>query len=247
MASTPYSDINLPKLVTDPLYTSSQDQLNTLGTNLITGQGAPGAYSSIGQANSPAFQTMLNGMKGQIMQGSQEASAINGTGRSGTAVTASNNALNNVLPQLTYQDFLNSQSQQMQLLNTGIGVQSGVRGTAQDQQQFDSNFNQTLFNDQVGLASKMDAYKQQASAATGQAIGTGIQDAFAVGAAPFTGGASLAGLNLNFSGAPGGTGTPGFGQDFNSIISGLGSFNKSGSSDNNSDPTAMLAAMGGYM
>lgn len=174
MASTPYSDINLPKEVTDPLYTSSQSGLNTLGTNLLNGQPLPGIYSDLGQFDSPAFQAMLNSVKGQVMQGSQEASAINGTGRSGVATTASNNALNSVIPQLSYQDYLNAQQQQIGLLGTGINVESGVRGSAQSQQQFDSNYNQQLYQDQINQAFLQDAYKKANASQIGQAIGTGV-------------------------------------------------------------------------
>jgi len=171
MASTPFSNIALPTNVTDPLYTSSQSGLNTLGTNLISGNGAPGQYSDLGKPDSPAFQAMLNSVKGQIMQGSQESSAISGTGRSGVAQTASNNALNSVVPQLTYQDFLTSQSQQQNLLGAGIDIQQGVRGSAQGQQQFDSTFNQNLFQDQDLLAQQNNQFKQQAAAAQGQFYG----------------------------------------------------------------------------
>ena len=232
------ANIALPKEVTDPLYTSSQSQLNTLGTNLINGVPLTGNNASIGQANSPAFQTMLNGIKGQTMQGAQEASAINGTGRSGTAITASNQALNNVIPQLTYQDFLNAQNQQIGLFNTGVNVQGSVRSSAQNQQQFDSNFNQGLFTDQMNQAEYNNNFNQNTAAQQGQAIANIGQDALAVGAAPFTGGASLAGLNFG-GGGVGGAGTPSTGQNLSSIISALGSFggnNYSGTATNTNAP-----------
>lgn len=174
MASTPFSNIALPQEVTNPLYTSSQSALNNIGTNLLSGTPLPGAYADLGQPDSPAFQAMLNSVKGQIMQGSQESSAISGTGRSGVAQTASNNALNQVLPQLTYQDFLNSQQQQQSLLGAGISTEQGVGQSAQNQQQFDTNFNQTLFGDQDLLANQINQYKQQAAGSIGSAIGTGV-------------------------------------------------------------------------
>lgn len=170
MASTPYSDIPLPKEVTDPLYTSSQAGLNTLGSGLLTGN-IPDYYKSIGDFNSPQFQAMLNSVKGQIMQGSQESSAINGTGRSGVATTASNNSLNAVLPNLTYQDYLRAMQGRGALLGLGADVQTGVRGSAQNQQQYDSNFNQQIYQDQIQQAGLIDDYKKQASAAQGQMIG----------------------------------------------------------------------------
>lgn len=168
--STPYSDIALPKEVTDPLYTSSQSELNTLGSGLLEGN-IPDYYKSIGDFNSPQFQAMINSVKGQIMQGSQEASAINGTGRSGVAITASNNALSSILPQLTYQDFLRAVQGRGALLDTGLNVESGVRNSAQNQQQFDTNFNQTLYQDQIKQAGLIDDYKKQEAQAQGAFYG----------------------------------------------------------------------------
>ena len=171
MASTPYSNINLPKEVTDPLYTSSQASLDKLGSGLLTGD-VPDYYKSIGDFNSPQFQAMLNSVKGQVMQGSQEASAISGTGRSGVATTASNNALNSIIPQLSYQDYTRALAGRGALLDTGINIEQGVRQSAQNQQQFDTNFNQTLFNDQTGLAQLIDNYKKQAAQAQGSFYGS---------------------------------------------------------------------------
>jgi hypothetical protein len=168
--STPYSDIPLPKFVTDPLYTSSQDQLDKLGTGLLKGD-VPDYYKSIGDFNSPQFQAMLNSVKGQIMQGSQEASAIQGTGRSGVATTASNNALNSVIPQLSYQDYVRAMNGRGALLDTGINVEGGVRASAQQQGLNESLFNQDLFNDQIHLAGLNDSYKKEAAAAEGAFYG----------------------------------------------------------------------------
>lgn len=240
MASTPYSDIALPKEVTDPLYTSSQAGLNTLGTELTTGQDIPDYYKSIGDFNSPQFQAMLNSVKGQVMQGSQESSAINGTARSGVATTASNNALNSVIPQLTYADYTRALQGRGALLDTGINVQGGVRQSAQNQQQFDTNFNQTLFNDKVGLASAMDSWKKQAAAAQGQQIGNTISG--------FTNG-GLFGAASGYFGGPtdtssfgGGGGTGGI-QGLSSLFSSLGS--QGGIQTGGNSLTSSLGSFGG--
>lgn len=174
MASTPFSNLTLPQFNVDPNYTSAQDQLSGLGSTLLSGGQLPGNLSSIGEADSPAFQAMLNSVKGQIMQGSQESSAINGTARSGVATTASNNALDSVVPSLTYQDFLNAQSQQVGLLNTGVGVEQGVRSSGQQQQEDQFNAAQSIFGDQATQAQLINSFKTAASGAIGGAIGTGI-------------------------------------------------------------------------
>lgn len=219
MASTPYSNINLPQNVTDPLYTSSQSSLDKLGSGLLNGD-VPDYYKSIGDFNSPQFQAMLNSVKGQIMQGSQEASAINGTGRSGVATTASNNALNSVLPNLSYQDYLRAIQGRGALLDTGINVESGVRQSAQNQQQFDSQFNQTLFGDQTSLASFIDQYKKQSAGAIGGAIGNTVGLGASVGLAPFTGGASLAGVP-GFAAGLSGAGSSSDANGISSLLSSL--------------------------
>lgn len=264
--STPYSDIALPQFVTDPLYTSSQGQLDKLGSGLISGEGIPDYYKGIGDFNSPQFQAMLNSVKGQVMQGSQEASAIQGTGRSGVATTASNNALNQVLPQLTYQDYLRAMQGRGALLDTGINVESGVRGSAQQQGMNETNFNQTLFNDKMGLASAMDSYKKSAAGAEGGMFGTigggilgGIAGSFAgmplqgaalgagLGSSAFGGGSGSGNISsfLDMIGKIPGVTTTNSGVNTELQDSSLGSF-KSLSSLNSSNPAVSNILNGGF-
>lgn len=240
MASTPYSDLKLPEFNVDPNYTASQDQLSKLGTTLLNGGALPGNLSSIGEADSPAFQAMLNSVKGQIMQGSQEASAINGTGRSGVALTASNNALNSVVPQLTYQDFLNAQNQQIGLLNTGVGVEQGVRSSGQTQQEDQFNAQQSIFGDQALQAQLEDAFKTKSAGAIGSAIGTGVG---ALGGFLLGGPAgALAGAGIGGSlggGLDGGSGNTNSSSSLSALLSSLGKIGggSSGASYGISDPT----------
>lgn len=256
LKSTPYSDIPLPKFVTDPLYTSSQGELDKLGTGLINGD-IPDYYKSIGDFNSPQFQAMLNSVKGQVMQGSQEASAINGTGRSGVAVTASNNSLNSILPQLSYQDYTRALAGRGALLDTGINTEAGVRSSAQTQGLNESNFNQQLWEDQMKQAGMIDAYKKDASAAEGafygnigslvfgQDVGSLVSGGFnsANGVSPAAangGGSSAAGLSSLFSSLSNmnsGSQNRG-GASYGNSDPGLGSF-KSLSSLNSSNPDVM--------
>lgn len=258
---TPYSDIALPKFVTDPLYTSSQSGLNELGTGLIEGN-IPDYYKPIGDFNSPQFQAMLNSVKGQVMQQSQEANAIAGTGRSGVGITASNNALNQILPQLSYADYTRALQGRGALLETGINTQQGVRESARQHGMDETNFNQTLFQDQTGLAGLIDAYKKDASSSIGKTFGTigggllGGVAGFALGgpAGAFTGAQFGAGLGNS---AFGGGDSSGLSQLFSSLGSignrstpsasygisdpGLGSFKSLSSlSSSNPDVAALL-------
>lgn len=100
-----------------------------------------------------------------------ETAAAGGTARSGTATTATNDALSKILPSLNYQDYLNTTQNRIGLLNTGIGVESGVRSSGQEQQSQNNNFNQTIFEDQIQQQGLIDQYKKQAAAAQGQEIG----------------------------------------------------------------------------
>lgn len=226
--STPYSDIQLPKFVTDPLYTSSQGELDKLGTGLITGDGIPDYYKSIGDFNSPQFQAMLNSVKGQTMQASQEASAINGTGRSGVAVTASNNALNNILPHLTYADYTRAMAGRGALLDTGIDVKGGVRASAQQQGLNESNFNQMLFQDQMNLAGANDNWKKDAAASTGAFWGN---VGSLIGGQDF-GNLFSSGITAGAGGAPSSAWAGGSGSfsSLSSLFSSLGNLNLGGPS-----------------
>ena len=241
--STPFSDIALPEWVVDPMYTSSQEGLNKLGTGLSTGEGIPDYYKPIGDFNSPQFQAMIKSVTGQIMQGSQEASAIGGTGRSGVALAASNDALKTVIPQLTYQDYTRALEGRGALLTTGANIQSGVRGSAQQQGLNESLFNQTLFQDKMALAGANDQWKKDASGAMGSMFGNILGMGASVGLAPFTGGASLMGLpgfaSSAFGGSSGGSSNDD-GGGLSGLFKSLGSLNlggnRSGASFGISDP-----------
>lgn len=230
MASTPFSNLTLPQFNVDPNYTSAQDQLSGLGTTLLSGGQLPGNLSSIGEADSPAFQAMLNSVKGQIMQGSQEASAINGTARSGVATTASNNALNSVVPSLTYQDFLNSQNQQIGLLNTGVGVEQGVRSSGQAQQEDQFNAAQSIFGDQLTQAQLENDFKSQSAGAIGSAIGTGIGalGGFAIGGP--VGALAGAGIGGSLGGglSGGSSSSPNQASSLSTLLSSLGKIGTTG-------------------
>lgn len=237
MASTPYSDIALPKEVTDPLYTSSQSSLDKLGSGLLNGD-VPDYYKSIGDFDSPQFQAMLNSVKGQTMQGAQEASAISGTGRSGVAVTASNNALNSVIPQLTYADYLRAVQGRGNLLDTGINTEQGVRNSAQNQQQFDTGFNQTLYGDQINQASLIDSYKKQAAAAQGQQIGNTISG--------LTSGGILGGISGYFGGPTDSSSLSNANSGLSSFFSSLGNLNLGGQGSIPTGGNSIASSLGSF-
>lgn len=213
------ANIPIPQFQTDPNFTSSQNSLATLGQNVLSGN-LPAFYSSLGKSNSPQFQSMLTNVEGQTNQNSQAAEAASGTARSGVGEAASALALNNVIPGLSYQDFTNAQTQQEGLLNFGSGLTQDVAGNALTNQEQENTFSQQNFTDQLNQSEYNNTYNANAAAQKGQAIGSLFSAGADIGLAPFTGGATLAGLPgaLGSAGASNGNSS-----GFASLISSLGS------------------------
>lgn len=169
--SNPYDSIKLPDFQVDSSYQKSQDTLSGLGENILQGN-IPDYYKPIGDFNSDAFKQLINNVSGQINQGVQESAAIGGTGRSGTATAASGAAMSNILPQLQYSDYTRALEGRGALLNTGIGVEQGVRSAGQAQEGMLNNFNLANFDNQMALTGKTDAWDQQYGQQKGSAIGS---------------------------------------------------------------------------
>lgn len=170
----------VPDFQVDPYYTSSQKDLDTLGTGILSGN-LPDYYKNIGQANSPAFQSMLDSIIGKTQQGVNESLAASGTLRSGVAQSATSDALKGIIPNLTYADFLNSQNQQIGLLNTGVGIKQNVNSNARTQESMVNNY---------GLAKTQMQYNfdQAASQQQGQLFATLLNGGLGAIAGGATGG-----------------------------------------------------------
>ena len=210
---SPYSGIQVPSFQPDTSYTGASNALSTLGTNILSGN-LPSFYSSLGKANSPAFQGMLANTIGQTNNASAQQAAASGTDRSGVAATAAAAGLSNVIPQMTYNDFLNSQSQQTGLLSMGSGLEQNVASMGLTNQEQVNNFAQSKFQEQMQQAAANEQYKQQNAGALGSAIGTGVG---AVGGG--IGGFMLGGPLGAYLGATAGAG---IGGGFGSSVSGGG-------------------------
>lgn len=236
------ANVAVPQFQVDPSYTQSQNTLSNLGEGILSGN-LPSYYSNIGQANSPAFQGMIKNITGQTQQAAQEQEAAAGTGRSGVGAAASAMALSNVIPGLNYQDFLNAQNQQVGLLNTGIGVEQGVRSAGQAQQGQVNQFGQNIFQDQMQQSEYNNTFNAAQAAQQGQMIGSIIQGGAGLALAPFTGGSSLGmtmsalgGSGSQFSdlikslniGGGGGNGVSGGGIGAGTIDANFGNFGGSG-------------------
>ena len=233
--SNAVANIPLPTFQTDQSYTDAQKQLADLGTGILSGN-LPSFYSSLGKANSPQFQALEANTIGQTNNASAQQSAASGTDRSGVAATAAAGNLANVLPQMQYSDYLNAQQQQAGLLNTGIGVESGVRAAGFGQEGAINSFNQQNFQDSMQQAQYNNGWNAQQASQQGQAWGSILGAGLDIGLAPFTGGTSLMGLP-GALGAGGGSGSSGMG------ASGLGALLSSLGQSNTVSPSSMASML----
>jgi hypothetical protein len=233
-------NLALPTFQTDPNFTSSQNSLATLGQQVLGGN-LQGMYSDLGKSDSPQFQAMVQNVTGQTQQAAQQQEAASGTGRSGVGAASSALALNNVIPGLNYQDLLNAQSQQGQLLTFGGQVTQDVAGNALTNQSQENNFAQQNFQNSLNMDEYNNAYSLMQGNATGQAIGTTIG---AIGGGLIGGPAgALAGAGLGSSL----TGGSGGGSGLSSLLSAMNTSNNSYAGSGITSNTApAVPGLGGY-
>ena len=179
---------NAPSYFTDPNYTASQNQLTSDANNLMpfasslmSGQGLPPAYSDLTQTNSPAFQQMLQRTTGNILGATQDQMASQGIGDSGVAASAAAGAVGNATSQLTWQDFLNSQSNQLQMMGLGTqaygmgaGITEQVGANALNNQNNQNTFNLTNAAEASGTQLQNIQLQNQSQQAFGQMLGSGV-------------------------------------------------------------------------
>ena len=165
---------NAPSYVTDPNYTQATNSLMPFASSLMSGQGLPPAYSDLTQTNSPAFQQMLSRTTGNILGATQDQMASQGIGDSGVAASAAAGAVGNATSQLTWQDFLNSQSNQMQMMSEGANIMGNVGNMALNNQGQVNTFNQANAAADVGVQGTNIGLQNQSDANWGSMIGSGI-------------------------------------------------------------------------
>lgn len=170
-----------PTFYNDPNVSNAENGLNSMtpfATSLMTGQGLPPAYSDLTQTNSPAFQQMLSRTTGNILGATEDQMAGQGIGDSGVAMSAAAGAVGNATSQLTWQDFLNSQSNQMNLMqqgeNLGLSINNDVGNMALNNQGQVNTFNQANAAASVGVQGTNIGLQNQADANWGSMIGSGI-------------------------------------------------------------------------
>ena len=169
----PQVQYNAPSYVTDPNYTSATQSLMPFASSLMSGQGLPPAYSDLTQTNSPAFQQMLQRTTGNVLGATQDQMASQGIGDSGVAASAAAGAVGNATSQLTWQDFLNSQSNQMQMMDLGVNTMGNIASLGLTNQTDQNQFNLNNAQFTAGIQGQNIALQNQNQANWGQMLGSG--------------------------------------------------------------------------
>ena len=213
--ASPAVTYNAPSFYNDPNYAASQNSLMPFASSLMSGQGLPSAYAGLITPNSPQFQQMLSRTTGNILGATQDQMAGQGIGDSGVAASAAAGAVGNATSQLTYQDFLNSQANQMNLMGMGSGIMENVGSMGLTNQGQTNQFNQTNAEESMAAQEFNAQMKQQQDqmwagmissgiGALGNIAGMGMLGGFGGGGGAAAGGMSGAsgGVNAGFMAQP---------------------------------------------
>ena len=163
-----------PSYYNDPNVSASENSLMPFASSLMSGQGLPSAYSGLITPNSPEFQAMLSRTTGNVLGATQSAMASQGIGNSGVALSAEAGAIGDVTSKLTWQDFLNSQANQMDLLKTGASIMGNVGNMALSNQGAVNQFNLDNAAADVGVQATNINNANQAQANWGSLMGSGL-------------------------------------------------------------------------
>jgi len=165
---------NAPSFYNDPNYAVSQNSLMPFASSLMSGQGLPSAYAGLITPNSPQFQQMLQRTTGNVLGATEDQMAGQGISDSGVAASAAAGAVGNATSQLTYQDFLNSQANQMNLMGMGSGIMENVGSNALTNQGQNNQFNQTNAEQSMSADEFNAQMKQQQDQMWAGMISSGI-------------------------------------------------------------------------
>ena len=172
--ASPAVTYNAPSFYNDPNYAASQNSLMPFASSLMSGQGLPSAYAGLITPNSPQFQQMLQRTTGNILGATEDQMAGQGISDSGVAASAAAGAVGNATSQLTYQDFLNSQANQMNLMGMGSGIMENVGSMGLTNQGQTNQFNQTNAEESMAAQEFNAQMKQQQDQMWGSMISSGI-------------------------------------------------------------------------
>lgn len=178
-----YTPAPLPDFFDDPMFQSTQKSLLGYGTGIMEGN-LPDFYKTLGQSNSPEFQSMLRRSNAKIAGATLEAGARTGT-RGGAIASATAKAVGENTGNLQWADYMNMINQKSSLLTTGLNTVGGVRSGAFDFMGLKNNFNLSraqLDESQRKMQSKLaEDAKARKSAAWSQIISSGLSAAGTIG------------------------------------------------------------------
>lgn len=172
--SAPSVSYNAPSFFSDPNYGVAQGSLVPFASSLMSGQGLPSAYSGLITPNSPEFQKMLASVTGQTLGASQAAMASQGLGGSGVAASAAAGAVGSETANLSYQDFMNSQANQLSLMGMGSNIMQNVGSMALTNQGQNNQFNLTNASSAMDASEFNANMKEQQNQMWGSMISSGI-------------------------------------------------------------------------
>lgn len=170
-----------PAFTPDPTYTAQQAFLQPYSMGLLSGNNIPAYYQSIGQQNSPQFQSALALSNKQIGTSAAEGMALSGTGRSGLLPQVTAQAVGDNTAALSYQDFLNSNAGKEFLMGQGQQASNSVMSGALTNQSQENTYNLDAYNAAIGT-DKFNIGQSQAQAnQLGSLLGTLIPAATTIG------------------------------------------------------------------
>lgn len=135
-----------PPFYEDPYYKDSQDFLSGFGKDILSGK-LPAYYAPIGESGGAEFEKLLALSNRDISRSAEEAAAATGRGRGGSLPGVIAPAIAENETRMRYADFMRSLEGRAGLLNTGIGIEEGVRSGSLENQGQRNNY-------QLGAASQ---------------------------------------------------------------------------------------------
>lgn len=192
-----------PAFTPDPNYTSQINFLQPYSMGLLTGNNIPAYYQSIGEQNSPQFQSALAVSNKQIETSAAEGEALTGAGRGGQLPQVTAQAVGDNTAALTYQDFLNSNAGKEFLMGEGQSASNSVLNASLQNQGQENTYNLNAYDAAIGVDKFNIGEQQTQSTALGSALGT-ILPAAATVAGGVIGGPAGAAIGSKVGSALGG-------------------------------------------
>lgn len=142
-----YQPIQPPSYYLNKNFEPSQEYLNTLGQNIVSGN-IPDYYSGIGESNSQEFQNYLNNALAKTGATVAEQLSATGNARQGVGADIMARSANDISANYGYQDYLRAMQGKQNLLGLGTGLVSGVADRSLSESGNKNQFNLGVYNTQ---------------------------------------------------------------------------------------------------